>query len=46
MEEMTVQEIQRFLNLQYAEGKTEMEAYQNLMLVLGVSFPKQENTQK
>lgn len=29
MEEMTVLEMQRFLNQQYAEGKTELEAYRN-----------------
>ena len=30
MEEMTVLEMQRFLNQQYTEGKSELEAYQNL----------------
>ena len=30
-EEMTAIEMQRFLNQQYAEGKTELEAYRNLM---------------
>lgn len=29
MEEMTALEMQRFLNQQYAEGKTELEAYRN-----------------
>lgn len=32
-EEMTAIEMQRFLNQQYAEGKTELEAYRNLMAI-------------
>lgn len=40
MEGMTVLEMQRFLNQQYAEGKTEMEAYRNLMAILGLTYPQ------
>ena len=39
-EEMTAIEMQRFLNQQYAEGKTELEAYRNLMAILGLSYPQ------
>lgn len=38
MESMTVLEMQRFLNLQYAEGKTELEACRNLMEILGLTY--------
>ena len=40
MEEMTVLEMQRFLNQQYAEGKT--EALRNLMAILGLTYPQTE----
>lgn len=40
MEEMTVMEMQRFLNQQYAEGKTELEAYRNLIAILGLTYPQ------
>ena len=40
MEEMTALEMQRFLNQQYAEGKTELEAYRNLMMFLGLTYPQ------
>lgn len=39
-ESMTVLEMQRFLNQQYAEGKTELEAYRNLMAILGLTYPQ------
>lgn len=43
MESMTILEMQRFLNQQYAEGKTELEAYRNLMEILGLTYsPKSE----
>ena len=42
MEEMTVLEMQRFLNQQYAEGKTELEALSNLMAILGLTYPQTE----
>ncbi len=43
-EHMTATEMQRFLNQQYSEGKTEMEAYRNLMTILGIEYP-QRNTE-
>lgn len=45
MEEMTVLEMQRFLNQQYSEGKTELEAYKNLMAILGLTYPQKEKTE-
>ena len=42
MEEMTVLEMQRFLNQQYAEGKTELEALRYLMAILGLTYPQTE----
>lgn len=44
MEEMTVLEMQRFLNQQYAEGKTELEALRNLMAILGLTYPQKKDT--
>lgn len=46
MEEMTILEMQRFLNQQYSEGKTEMEAYRNLMAILGLTYPQKEEQPK
>lgn len=45
-EEMTAIEMQRFLNQQYAEGKTELEAYRNLMAILGLSYPQKSENKK
>ena len=45
-EEMTAIEMQRFLNQQYAEGKTELEAYRNLMAILGLSYPQKSEKEK
>lgn len=45
-EEMTAIEMQRFLNQQYAEGKTELEAYRNLMAILGLSYPQKSEKKK
>lgn len=42
MESMTVLEMQRFLNQQYVEGKTELEAFRNLMEILGLTYPQQK----
>ena len=42
MEEMTTIKMQRFLNQQYAEGKTELVAYRNLMEVLGIKYLSQD----
>ena len=46
MKEMTAIEMQRFLNQQYAEGKTELEAYRNLMAILGLSYPQKSEKEK
>lgn len=45
-EEMTAIEMQRFLNQQYAEEKTELEAYRNLMAILGLSYPQKSEKEK
>lgn len=45
-EEMTAIEMQKFLNQQYAEGKTELEAYRNLMAILGLSYPQKSEKEK
>lgn len=39
-EGMTASEMQRFLNQQAEDGKTETEAYRNLMDILGIKFPE------
>ena len=35
-----------FLNQQYAEGKTELEAYRNLMAILGLTYPQKSEKEK
>lgn len=42
-EEMTNEEMQRFLDLQSIEGKTKIEAFDNLMMVLGITFKENKN---
>ena len=44
-EEMSKDEMQRFLN-QQADGKTETEAYRNLMDILGITFPEIQTEQQ
>lgn len=39
LEEMTREEMQRFVNLLAAEGKSELEAYRLLGKVIGVEYP-------
>lgn len=39
MEEMTREEMQRFLNLRHREGHSELKAYRDLMEILGIAFP-------
>lgn len=39
MESMTKEEMQRFLIKEAQRGSTEMEAYRNLMEILGIEFP-------
>lgn len=40
MEEMTKEEMQRFLNREAEQGNTEYEALKALADMLGISFPK------
>lgn len=42
MENMTREEMQRFLNLMNNDGKTELEAYRRLAYVLGIEFPQND----
>lgn len=39
LEYMTVEEIQRFLNMEAEEGTSELDAYRKLMIILGVEYP-------
>lgn len=39
MEEMTKEEMQRFLIKEAQRGTEELEAYRNLMEILGIEFP-------
>ena len=39
---MTKEEMQRFLIKEAQRGSTEMEAYRNLMEILGIEFPKEK----
>ncbi len=45
-EEMSKDEMQRFLNQQAEDGKTETEAYRNLMDILGIKFPEIQKEQQ
>ena len=45
-EGMTASEMQRFLNQQAEDGKTETEAYRNLMYILGIRFPEIQRGQQ
>ena len=38
-EQMTKEEMQRFLIKEAQRGSTELEAYRNLMEILGIEFP-------
>lgn len=40
-ENMTKEEMQRFLIKEAQRGATEMEAYRNLMEILGIEFPNE-----
>lgn len=42
MEEMTKEEMQRYLIKESQRGSTELEAYRNLMEILGIEFPKEK----
>ena len=46
---MNKKEMQRYLDQQAADGKTEIEAYRNLMFVLGLRFgeePKKDDPEQ
>lgn len=45
MEEMTKEEMQRFLIKEAQRGRSEMEAYRNLMEILGIKFPIEDKNQ-
>lgn len=45
MEEMTKEEMQRFLIKEARRGSSEMEAYRNLMEILGIEFPIEDKNQ-
>lgn len=40
MEEMSKEEMQRFLIKEAQRGSEELQAYRNLMEILGIEFPK------
>lgn len=42
MEEMTKEEMQRFLIKEAQRGSSEMEAYRNLMEIIGIEFPAEQ----
>lgn len=42
MEEMTKEEMQRYLIKESQRGSTELEAYRNLMEILGIEFPAEK----
>ena len=43
-ESMTKEEMQRFLIKEAQRGSTEIEAYRNLMEILGIEFPKESES--
>ena len=42
-ESMTKEEMQRFLIKEAQRGATEIEAYRNLMEILGIEYPADKN---
>mgnify|MGYP004628383765 CR=1 FL=1 len=42
MEEMSKEEMQRYLIKESQRGSTELEAYRNLMEILGIEFPTEK----
>ncbi len=46
MEEMTKEEMQRFLIKEAQRGAEELEAYRNLMEILGIEFPDKSEEEK
>lgn len=45
-EEMTKEEMQRFLIKESQRGSTEIEAYRNLMEIIGIEFPKDKKSEE
>lgn len=45
MEEMTKEEMQRFLIKEAQRGSGELEAYRNLMEVLGIGYPAEKKAE-
>ena len=43
---MTEDEMQRFLIKEAQRGSTEIEAYRNLMEILGIEFPMEKKDEK
>lgn len=43
---MTSEEMQRFLIKEAQRGSTEIEAYRNLMEILGIEFPNEPKNKK
>lgn len=43
MEEMTKEEMQGYLIKEARRGSMELEAYRNLMEILGIEFPNENN---
>lgn len=43
-ESMTKEEMQRFLIKEAQRGTDELEAYRNLMEILGIEFPKEKES--
>ncbi len=46
MGEMTKEEMQRFLIKESQRGSTEIEAYRNLMEIIGIEFPNEPKKEK
>ena len=42
---MTKEEMQRFLIKEAQRGTSELEAYRNLMEIIGIEFPKEKDTE-
>ena len=43
---MTKEEMQRYLIKEAQRGTPELEAYRNLMEILGIEFPKEKQSEK
>lgn len=44
-EQMTKEEMQRYLIQEYERGVEELEAYRNMMEIIGIEFPKEKKEQ-